>query len=290
MTPTISVLTPSYGYAQFLPTALASVRSNVIHAEHVVMDGGSTDGSVEILQASDAVWRSEPDRGQSDALNKALAAATGDIVGWLNADDFYLPGVLDLVAQEFDRHPDTHVLYGDTALVDGDGRVQRLLKAYRPAVHTTLRWRGPSYLSTSTFFRRDLLGVDPFDPDMRMIMDWDLFLRLHAQPGVRFRHVPVPMAGFRFHEAQVTHGQTQYTGPEFSRLRQAHGIDERRVGITRPLGIGLHRAVKVATGSLALETSSRVLAGVPLLDAQGHVVPGTARALRRVADPVGWRR
>ena len=285
----VSVLTPSYGYARYLPTALRSVRTNVGQYEHVVMDGGSSDGSVELLRASDTVWRSEPDKGQSDALNKALALSSGDVVGWLNADDFYLPGTLDLVAAEMDAHPDVDVLFGDTVLVDGDGRVQRLLTAYTRGMPTVLRWRGPVYLSTSTFFRRHVLGDAPFDPEMKMIMDWDIFLRIHARPEVRVRHVPVPLAGFRFHEAQVTHGRTEHTGPEHSRLRQIHGIDERRVPLTRTLGVGLHRAAKLAGGGAVRERASRLLAGVPLLDAEGAVVPGTAQALRRIDDPFHWR-
>src|SRR5215212_4667074 len=89
----LSVLTPTFRSGRFLANNLASVRGS--GAQHVVMDGGSDDGSVELLDAaSDVVWRSEPDDGQSDALNKALVEATGDWIGWLNADEFYLPGVL----------------------------------------------------------------------------------------------------------------------------------------------------------------------------------------------------
>lgn len=290
MSTTISVLTPSYGYAHYLPAALRSVENNSVTAEHVVMDGGSTDGTVAVLRDSRAIWRSEPDTGQSDALNKALAASTGDVVGWLNADDFYLPGSLDVVAQEMADHPEVDVLFGDSVLVDGEGRVQRLLKAYGAGVGRTVRWRGPVYLSTSTFFRREVLGPSPFDPEMRMIMDWDVFLRLHEQRGVRFRHIHVPLAAFRFHEAQVTHGRTENSGPEHTRLRERHGIDERSVVLTRALGVARHRALKLATGAVALETGSRVLAGVPLLGPDGEVIAGTARALRRLSDPVGWRR
>ncbi len=102
----ISVLTPTYQSGRFLPNALASVARS--HVQHVVMDGGSSDDTVALLQAAPSVtWRSEPDRGQSHALNKALELADGEWIGWLNADEFYLPGVLEFVRNRLSRGTST---------------------------------------------------------------------------------------------------------------------------------------------------------------------------------------
>lgn len=279
----ISVLTPSYNYRQFLPTAINSVLGSGDSIEHVVMDADSTDGTQDVLSASpqSVVWRSESDRGQSDALNKALRLSSGNVIGWLNADDFYLPGTIDLVRTKFQEDPDLDVLYGDTVLVDGEGRILRLLNAYH-APSKVLAWRGPVFLSTATFYRRRVLGADPFDVRMRMLMDWDLFLKLLKDETLKFKYLPIPLAAFRVHELQVTHNQAGHRSSEHSLLRQKHHINEQLVPLTRPLGVGLHRFNKLIRGSWLREVLARQLRGHSLLNPDGDVDPQTADMLLRV--------
>lgn len=268
----ISVITPSFNYKRYIGQALRSVLSNTCRAEHVVMDGGSTDGTQQVLSGLDesVLWRSEKDAGQSDALNKALAETSGEVVGWLNADDFYLPNALDRVVEEFERDPDLDVLYGDTVLVDGQGRIIRLYKCYS-VPHNVLRWRGCTLMSTSTFFRRDILGEKPFDTNLRMRMDWDLFLRLRANKDVKFKYINEPFAAFRFHEEQVTHNQLEYNTSEHLLIRDRYGIRQSLVPITRPMGIATHRVLKAMNGSWLVERKSAGLAGEPLLNERGEV-------------------
>jgi hypothetical protein len=142
----LSVLTPSFQYGRFLGDALASVlEQNGLEVEDIVQDGGSTDGTVELLRAAPpgVRWVSEPDGGQSDALNRAFARARGEWVAWLNADEFYLPGGL---ARLLDAAKETgaDVVYGDCVFVDEQGRVLRLVPQHRglrgPARRRAVGW------------------------------------------------------------------------------------------------------------------------------------------------------
>lgn len=276
----ISILTPSFNYGQFLPTALDSTISSGCAVEHVVMDAGSTDNTLEVLakSAPTVMWRSEPDSGQSDALNKALKISTGEVIGWLNADDFYLPDTMPAVARAFAEDPKLDVLYGDTVMVDAEGRILRLLKAYR-VPKKVLEWRGPVFLSTATFYRRRVLGESPFDPRMRMLMDWDVFLRLSKDKSLKFAYLPLPLAAFRLHGLQITHQQDGYISPEHSLLRHKHRISERLVPLTRSLGVALHRANKLVRGSWLQEQRIRRLRGMRLVTSTGEVDAGAAMTL-----------
>lgn len=268
----VSIITPSYNYAHFIRQAIESSAQGGADVEHIVMDGGSSDGTREVLAefGDKVIWRSEPDGGQSDALNKALAHATGDVIGWLNADDLYLPGAIDHVLQEFESDPDLDVLYGDTVLVDGEGLITRLYKCYA-VPSAVLRWRGCTLMSTSTFFRRSVLGNEPFDTGLRMRMDWDLFLKLKLQKGAKFKYTPRPLAAFRFHENQVTHNQLDYQTPEHHVIRKRYGVNTGLVPLTRSAGIAIHRLLKLVNGAWWAEKRSAVFAGMPLLSEEGHV-------------------
>ncbi|RDV08113.1 glycosyltransferase [Arthrobacter sp. RT-1] len=288
----ITVLTPSFNYGQYLHVALNSVTLPGCPVEHVVMDAESTDGTSEVLAASaqSVIWRSQPDSGQSDALNKALKLSSGDVIGWLNADDFYLPSTLQLVMKHFKEDPALDVLYGDTVLVDADGRILRLLKAYRRP-GKVIEWRGPVFLSTATFYRRKVLGEDPFDVRMKMLMDWDIFLTLVKNDALKFKYLPVPLAAFRMHELQVTHNRSGYKSPEHSLLRQKHHIDERLVPLTRRLGVALHRANKLARGAWLPELLvAHRLRGRSLLTSAGQVDVTTAKDLMKTAHQAPFQR
>jgi len=123
--PRISIITPSMNHARFLRQCLESVRGQAYpNLQHIVVDGGSTDGSVEILRAwTGAIeWTSEPDTGQANAVNKGLARVDGAIIGWLNSDDWLLPGALACVVECFRRRPELDMVYGRAWMVDEEGR------------------------------------------------------------------------------------------------------------------------------------------------------------------------
>ena len=240
----VTVLTPSLGYGRFIEDAILSVAQQTgLHVQHVVQDAGSTDETVEVLRRHDGVldWVSEPDRGQSDALNKGLRKARGRWVAWLNADEFYLPrGLAELV-----RHGDAtgaDLVYGDLIFVDVAGRLTRLVPKHDLSAFV-LRSYGCYIPSVATIFRRSSLPSEPWDTALRMNMDWDLYLRLQSS-GARFDYVKYPAGAFRLHPEQLTAApfsefsdiyETLFTRYE---INPAHG---RR-------GRWLHRAMKAQSG------------------------------------------
>ena len=188
--PLVSVLTPSFNQAAWLPGNLASVACQTYpNVEHVVVDGGSTDGSVEILSAADdsVVWRSEPDEGQSDAVNKAFALSSGEIIGWVNSDDAYFDcRVIEDVVAYFGRHPDVDVVYGHCAQVDEAGAIIWMIWVpwfIRRALRVTNFIGQPV-----AFVRRRALSEPMLDASYHFAMDYDLWLRLDAQ-GRKFKRL-----------------------------------------------------------------------------------------------------
>src|ERR1043165_8570399 len=129
--PKITIITPSYNQGEFLEDTFRSVlEQNYPNLEYFVVDGGSTDASVDIIKRyADHFdwWVSEKDRGQSHAINKGLERATGDIVTWLNSDDYYPPDILHFVAQMFDD-PNVHLINGDCEIIDGEGKFVRVVQ------------------------------------------------------------------------------------------------------------------------------------------------------------------
>ena len=184
--PLVSVLTPSHNQARWLPDNLRSVAAQSYPAiEHVVMDGGSTDGSVQILDAASpaVVWRSGRDRGQSDAINKAFTRSTGDIIGWLNSDDAYFSR--DVVARAvsvFENHPEVGVVYGHAALVNGDGTLLHVL--WTPSFARGLVRAYNLICQPTVFVRRSMIGRPALvDPAFDYCMDWELWLHLARRTG-----------------------------------------------------------------------------------------------------------
>lgn len=195
--PLVSVLTPSFQQGAYLPDCLQSVaRQTYPHIEHVVCDGGSTDTSLDVLAAAGegVRWTSEPDRGQADAVNKAFAASSGEIVGWLNSDDgYFATDTVECVVAAFAADPDAAVVYGDTAVVAEDGLILRHARA-RWSMRRTLPLMSPIG-QPSAFFRRSALGPDelPLRAELQRRLDYELWLRLRAR-GARFVHLPRVLA------------------------------------------------------------------------------------------------
>ncbi len=201
----ISIVTPSLNQATFIEEALKSVILQEYPTyEHIVIDGGSSDNTLDILDKYSAVsknlkWISEPDNGQSDAINKGFRMATGDIIGWLNADDRYLPGCFKKVAETFMKNPDIDIIYGDYRFIDEKGRVFKLRKEIDFDMFI-LKYLHVLYIpSTATFFRRRIIDKGNFlRVDLHYAMDYEFFLRL-ALKKYRFFHLPEYLADFRWH-------------------------------------------------------------------------------------------
>ena len=243
--PSITIVTPCLNRADTLPEALESVRSQSYpRLEHVVVDGGSTDGTLEILRQAEGVrWSSEPDRGLSHAMNKGVEAAQGDVIGWLNADDRYLPGALHAVGHALAEHPDALWATGRCRIIDGDGReIRRGVTAYKNAFlrHYSL----PLYLTQNfisapaTFMRREAFErVGLFDERYRISMDYDLYLRLaqHGDPLILDRY----LSDFRMVE-----GTLSMSGFELQ-LRE-HAEQARRHGAGHPVAVAVNQVTSRA--------------------------------------------
>lgn len=227
--PLVSILTPSFNQARWLPDNLRSVRTQTYASlEHIVMDGGSNDGSVELLrQAGDPLrFESQPDRGQSHALNKALQTSRGEIIGWLNSDDAYFDrGVVRRVVEFFESHPEVDVVYGHGAFVNADGRV--LLMIYVPAFSRALLRRYCFVLQPSVFLRRRVLDPSFLDESYEFTMDWELWLRL-AHEGRRFARLDSVLAIDRLQPERKTVTAADVYRADSERLAERYGVPRGR--------------------------------------------------------------
>lgn len=204
--PKVTVVTPSFNQADFLPQTLESVAAQKgVEVEHIVLDGGSTDATPEILrQWSDklAYWRSAPDGGQTAALAEGFAMATGEVMGWLNSDDcLYADDVLAAVAKAFARHPEAVMVTGDTLLTDPAGRPVMIDMVLTPS-HRQMRY-AMAVPQQSTFFRREAYEVaGGMDGRFAYCMDYDLFERISRQGKIV--RIPRLIATFRLHPSAKT--------------------------------------------------------------------------------------
>ena len=199
--PRVSIVTPSFNQAHFIEETIRSVLDqDYPNLEYIIVDGVSTDGSVEIIKKYAhrlAWWVSEPDRGQTDAINKGFAHATGDILAWLNSDDTYVPGAIAEAVAFLQQHPEAGMVYGDANLTDEAGRVIGRF----PAQQTDYRKlrRGSVHIpQQASFFHADLWKrVGPLDPTFYFAMDYDLWVRLAKLAPLQY--TPRLWANFRLH-------------------------------------------------------------------------------------------
>ena len=253
----ISIVTPSYNQLEFIEAALRSVQHQGYQKlEHLVIDGASTDGSVQLLTRlaglpdwKHLVWRSEPDEGQSDALNKGFKMASGDIIGWLNSDDLYRPGCFHAVVQAFEQNPEVDVVYGDSTWIDELGRCLRIRREIEFSRFVLAYHRVLYIPTTSTFFRRRVFDEGNFlDPQYHYAMDYDFFLRL-AQAGYRFRHIRALLADFRLHPASKSGSQTE-------KFQLEHNQITRR---RSPVLSRLPRGIPLAVATWGMRTLAALL-------------------------------
>jgi len=182
--PLISIVTPSYNQAQFLEeTILSVVSQDYPNIEYIVIDGGSSDGSVDIiLKYADhlAYWVSEPDKGQSDAINKGLKRATGQILAWLNSDDLYYPGTVQTAVDVFRRLPEIGFMFGSAMFVEEDDTPRYVYPGVdRPFFHKLQYWRGWDIPQPTLFFRKRVLDeFGGLDESFRYALDYEWLLRV----------------------------------------------------------------------------------------------------------------
>lgn len=224
----ISIVTPSYNQASFIEATIKSIMSqDYPYVELIVIDGGSTDDTVSILQAQTdprLTWISEPDKGQSDAINKGMKRVSGDILAYLNSDDLYLDGTLLFVAQYFETHPDVQWIYGDCTQIDAEGQTLDTPFKAEPYSLKRLLTARRMIPQPACFWRKQLAeAVGPFDATMHFTMDHDYWVRAVAD-GFQPVYVEKPLAAFRLHgESKSVSQNEKFTADRIRVLDKLYG-------------------------------------------------------------------
>lgn len=241
--PLVSIITPSFNQARYIEATIRSVLSqDYPNIEYIIVDGGSTDETVAIIQKytlesdsllsvqkqasaiqsrSIAWWVSEKDKGQTDAINKGFARAKGQILAWLNSDDTYEPGAISAAVKYLQEHPEVGMVYGDCNYINEDGRV--IGKFGSAQTDYRLLRQGYAHIPQQTmFFRADLWKqVGPLDPSFYFAMDYDLWTRLAARTVLQY--VPQLWANFRLHTSGKTIAADDRCWPEMIRVHYRDG-------------------------------------------------------------------
>ena len=220
--PLVSIVTPSFNMARFLPETIESVLGqDYPHIQYIVMDGGSTDGTLEILKAHGEriEWVSEPDGGQSDAVNKGFGRARGEIFTFLNADDVYLPGAVRRVVEAFEEHPEAAVAYGDAWYTAEDGSV---IKRYPVDPFDFDRLGSLCYIcQPAAFIRTEVWReMGGLDEHLHLTLDYDLWLRIAKRYPMR--KVDRFLATSRMYQDNKTLGRRAEWFEEIARITKLH--------------------------------------------------------------------
>ncbi len=219
MLTSVSIVTPSYNQARYIEQTIRSVlEQGYPRLEYLVIDGGSSDGSQEIIKKyADKLsgWVSEKDRGQADAINKGLARTGGEIVAWLNSDDYYLPGAVSRAVQTFQQHPEAGLVYGNVLSVDGQGKVFNL-QTFRP--YTLEDLMAFQIISQpAVFMRRSILEqAGLLDLSYHLLLDHQLWLRLARLAPIIY--LPETLAAARYHAQAKNLARTADFGQEAFRI------------------------------------------------------------------------
>ena len=223
--PLVSIVTPSFNQARYIEATIRSVLAqDYPQIEYIVIDGGSTDETLDIIknyEGNIAFWVSEPDKGQTDAINKGFARATGDILAWINSDDTYAPGAVAAAVGYLQEHPEVGLVYGDCNFINEHGRVIGRFNATQ--TDGRLLRRGYVHIpQQASFFRADLWRqVGPLDPSFYFAMDYDLWTRLAARSQLKY--VPQTWANFRLHTSGKTIVADDRCWPEMIRVHYRDG-------------------------------------------------------------------
>jgi len=245
--PTVSIVTPSFQYGRFIERTIRSVlEQRYPELEYIVQDGGSTDETVDVLLGfgDRIVWRSEPDGGHADALNRAFASTKGEIMAWVNSDDILLPGALAYVTSFFAEHPEVDVVYGDRLMIDDDDNE---VGAWILPEHDDLVLTLADFVPQETLFWRRRIWESSgarLDDSFHYALDWELLLRFR-DAGARMVHLPRFLGAFRVHNEQRTSTAFELGQEEMMRLRErTHGRRVPLDEVHRLITPYLHRHVR----------------------------------------------
>ncbi len=292
---TISIVTPSYNQSPFLEQTIRSVlEQGVSGLEYFIVDGGSTDSSVEIIRRHEkqlAGWVSEKDQGQADAINKGFKASSGEIIAWLNSDDIYQPGAIQKAIETFQQHPEAGLVYGNVVSIDENAQAFNLQTFQPYALPDLMSFRIIS--QPAVFMRRTVLEqADLLDLSYHYLLDHHLWLRMAQVAPIAY--IPQTLAAARYHSKAKNLAHTAEFGREAFRIVDWMETDPRfaplfRQNRRRSLA-GAHRldAFYLLDGGYytrSLAAYARAFRYNP-----GIVIPETHRILYALLAPLGLKR
>lgn len=223
----VSIITPSFNQAKYIEETILSVREqNYPHIEHIVIDGGSTDGTLDILRKYEdkLTWISEKDRGQADAINKGFRRATGDILGWVNSDDMYVPGAIQAVVEHFQAHPEDSFIYGDAEALDESGKSYGIRTHVKQGGWKELVGELDFIVQPASFWRAALWQqCGELDEALHYTLDYEYWMRAAKQFPPHY--VPVLLARERLYAAAKTFSGAVTRMDEIEMVAQRHGGD-----------------------------------------------------------------
>jgi len=224
----VSIITPSFNQSAYLEQTMKSVLDQDFpNIEYIVMDGGSTDSSVDIIQrhaARLAFWTSERDRGQADAINNGIAHAHGEILAWLNSDDYYLSGTISAAVEIFEQNPDMVLIYGDMLAVNEHGETINTLKYQQLNLEDLLCFQIIG--QPSVFFRREAFEKSGgLDTTFHFLLDHQLWIKISAQGKIL--HVDQTWSAARYHAEAKNRAKASEFGQEAFRILDWAAQDEK---------------------------------------------------------------
>jgi glycosyltransferase involved in cell wall biosynthesis len=284
--PKISVVTPSFNQGPYIEKTIQSVLAqNYPNLEYLVLDACSTDETGEVLQrfAGQLTAIIEKDKGQSDAVNKGVARASGEIIAWLNSDDTYLPGTLHAVAEFLAAHPDVAAVYGDADYIGEDDQFIAECVHLEPWSHFRLVHYSDFIVQPACFFRKSAFeAVGGLDVNIHYPMDYDLWLRM-ANAGQTFAYLPQKLAHFRWFGENKTAMGGMKRMDEIKRIAMRAGAS------------GLPAYNKLELINLHLADAAGSLRGIKPLRAISKIAQATGllltspRAMKSMFTPHVWR-
>ena len=244
--PRVSIITPSYNQARFIEQTIQSVlNQDYPDLEYIIVDGASTDDSVEIIKKYAgclAYWLSEPDSGQSEAVNKGWQRATGEIIGWLNSDDLLMPGAVSRMVKAFQETPEMSVIYGDVISIDQEGQIFNIMRFDQWNLDDLMTFKIIS--QPGAFMRADVLRQSGYlDRQMHFLMDTHLWLKMAQFAPIRY--LPGVVAAARYHPgaknvaAGARYGQDAYKIVEWMKTQPI--LQEKLLRNPRQVWAGAHR-------------------------------------------------
>jgi glycosyltransferase involved in cell wall biosynthesis len=250
--PRITIVMPSYNQSQYIEESILSILDqNYPNLEFMIYDGGSTDGSKEIIESYSqflAYWRSQPDKGQTEVLIQGFNRAKGDLLGWVNSDDILFPGCLNSIAQVYNSHPEGGLFGGNFVLIDSAGQVIRY-KRYPSSAAWFVKYGSYAICQPGSFFKRkDYLAVGGLHQDLIYTMDADLYVRMLLN-GTRFFHTGTYLAGFRKHSTAKTVADARKAQEEIRIVRHNYWPTIINRTRTRIFGAIIYIAYQILSGN-----------------------------------------